>query len=123
MYGGKDLGFRFGVAYTLCFTAIVVAAALGVYGATHPKAQVTKKDVAAAVDAVAGDQNLYAMCEASVTQTVNQNYGQVRSLKHVTIKQGKTTKVTVALSSDVYTGNLTCEFTKSNWQLTGVTPG
>ena len=61
------------------------------------------------------------MCEASITQTVNDNYGRVQNLKHVSVKEAKgVTKVTVALTSSIYTGPLTCEFTKSNWQLSGV---
>jgi uncharacterized BrkB/YihY/UPF0761 family membrane protein len=117
----KNLSFRFGVLYALLGAVAVVAVAFGIYGAVHPKAPVTKAEVAKAVSAVAGEQNLYALCEASITQTVQQNAGTVQSLKHVSVKtKGNSATVVVELASDIYSGRLTCRLTKSNWQITGI---
>ena len=58
IYNGKNVGFRMGLIGGLLVAVLAGAYVLAWYGATHPKADVTKKDVAVAVKDAAGDQNL-----------------------------------------------------------------
>jgi hypothetical protein len=123
MYQGKNVSARLGAIYALLGVALLAALAMGVLGLVLPKPPVTKTDVAKAVNAVAGEQNLYAICEANITSSVTQAGGTLGGYKHVSIKTSKNgAKVTVKLTSDVYVGNLTCDMAKSNWSVAQVGP-
>lgn len=83
---------------------------------------VAAKAKAAAAD-VAGEQNLYALCEAQTTTAITGNGGSVTGYKTVSVKRkGETAKVVIFVKSNIYTGNVTCEFTHSNWTVTQLAP-
>ena len=123
MYQGKNVSARLGAIYALLGVVLIAALTFGILGMFLPKAPVTKQDVAKAVDAVAGEQNLYAICESNITSSVTQAGGTLGGYKHVKIKTSKNgAKVTVKLTSNVYVGNLTCDMAKSNWSVAQVGP-
>lgn len=76
------------------------------------------KDAASA----AGIQNLIALCEANIAQSVNSQGGLVTKFTdpRVEITHKVLAHVTVTLDSTIFKGNLVCSFDKSNWNLSGV---
>ena len=114
---------KFVVAYIvvgLLFGGVACAAIAGLF---VPVPKVTQTDVKVAVASVAGDQNLVALCESSITDTVVSNGGAIESYTKVSVKhKGNTARVTLTLKSTLYTGKLACDFKKSNWQLGGIVP-
>lgn len=117
---------RFGLIYgALAF--VVLLAGLGAYKAfsiRSPSHVAHQSDIAALaeqVKAVAGDQDLIAQCEANITQTVKNNYGQVRGYTVLKVyNKGSQRIVKLKVGSTIYDGTLYCSFHKSNWQLLNV---
>jgi len=119
---------KFAFVYGVLAMVVVVSWVATAWMVTHPyklpKDVVKKPDLAAAVKSAAGDQNLVAQCEASITGTVNSNGGTVdKPYKLVSVKtKGDDSDVVVVLTSSVYNGKLDCSFHKSNLQLQQVKP-
>lgn len=111
-------------------TAILTAFVLGAYGlaaysltSKASKSYVTAEVEDAHKDAV-GEQNLYSLCEADVVQAVLGSGGTMSGkIDHVGVKIDKTTAtVKVRIKSDIYSGGITCTYSKSNWQSQGIQP-
>lgn len=126
-----NVSARLGAIYALLGVVLLAALVMSVLGLVLPKSAVSEKDLnaaraeaAAEAQEAAGEQNLYAICEASITNSVTSAGGTVQSYKAVKVTRRKNgAKVTVTLASDVYMGNLTCDMAKSNWQVAQVAPG
>ena len=111
---------NFAAAYA-ALGAAVCAIAVATFAVYQAGAQ---PDVKKAVAEVAGSQNLVALCEASITQQVQQSYGTVQGYANPRVSQhGDKATVKVTLRSDVYTGRVACSFDRSNWQLSNVQAG
>jgi hypothetical protein len=120
----KSLIHRFGVAYGALITALIAAVIATVVVFSIPKSPSTTKIVQAVSPAVAGDQNLIAMCEANITSSVTSNLGTVGGYSKPVVehKGANDASVTVTLKSDIYSGRLVCTFHKSNWNVDQVQP-
>ena len=121
-YGGRLLAM-----YALLGAAAILLAVGAVLAtADHFKLADLRRDVLgakAAASAVAGEQNIIALCEASITNSIDSNAGIVGGYSHPTVTQhGNKANADVTVSSTIYNGRLECSFTKSNWQIQNVTP-
>lgn len=121
-------GWKFGAIYAgLFFVTIAATVALGLQltanPVTHSEVQNVADQAQQAVAAVAGEQNLVALCESAITQSISQGGGEVKGYRKVSVKQkGNTATVVVNVNSNLYQGNAKCDFNRSNWTVSNLGP-